>query len=290
MGFVSKLFGKKKEPDHVQPDKGCIKENIQPKTIDVNKPVENPKLKELLRQFNQNKTNDIMNDLFKEIATNAHFLSVIMLSEEPKQNENVTATFQKDTIMQFPMLTTQDEQSYYPIFTDWIELGKWQAAKSPKTLILSFDDYASMVLKDENTHGIVINPFSDNMIIDRELIEHLKTRKDIIINGVSKQVVTKDTQVLLGEPKNYPNEMVNAISDYLKDQATVKRVWLRLMQKSDELSFLLVVDFSDDKEKIFRGIADAARPYMNGMYLDIVPYQDGFGKNAVENVKPFYQK
>ncbi|MFT9078639.1 hypothetical protein [Ethanoligenens sp.] len=56
MGFVSKLFGKKKEPDHVQPDEGRIKENIQPKTIDVNKPVENPKLKELLRQFNLNRS------------------------------------------------------------------------------------------------------------------------------------------------------------------------------------------------------------------------------------------
>lgn len=289
MGFMNKLFGKKTSPGSFQPDEVRAIGNAQNK-VDVNKPVENPKLKDLLRKYKELPSNDILNEILRDVAMNAQLLSVVVFSKEPEQNKNGTATIKEGTNMQFPMFATQDKLPIYPAFTDWIELGKWQDLKSPQTLILSFDDYAAMVFHDEKIQGIVVNPFNDNLVINRPMIEHMKTQKDIITKGVSEQTVTKETEVLLGEPKNYPTEMVNAISNYLKDKTAVNRVWLRLMQRENEQSFLLVVDFSGDKSKTFPGIANAARPYLNKMYLDIVPYQEGFGKNAVENVTPFYRK
>ncbi len=258
--------------------------------VDVNKPVENPRLKTLFEQLRQQNTNEILNLVFEEIAIRAHYLSVIALSEEPQPIDNVTATIRQGTVLKFPMLITQDGRQFYPAFTDWEELLKWQKTETPKTLILSFDDYVSMILPREETDGVIINPFGDNFMLDRKLLNHLKTQKDLNTKGVSSQTITKDTEVLLGEPKDYPAEMVAKISDFLKKKPEVRRAWLRLMIRDNEQSYLLVADFTGDKDTLFGGIAHVARPYLAKMYIDMVPYENGFGKDAVNGVRPFYER
>lgn len=273
---------------------GDVISNVMPQQrVDVNQPVFNPRLKGLLAAARlkraQESIKDITNLIFEEIATQAHFLSVIELSEEPVANGDGTATFQKDSLMRIPMISTQDDKHFYPVFTDWEEIRKWTNCPSNKTMILDFDSYAGMVLKDDKTEGIAINPFGADFILDRKTIEHIKTRKEIITKGVSEQKVEKDTQVTLGEPKDYPTEMVEAIKAYLNGETDVKRAWLRLMYRSGEYSYLVVVDFEGDRNTVFGKIADAARPHLENMYIDMIPFSDDFGKQAVEGVEPFYQ-
>lgn len=259
--------------------------------MDVNTPVENPKLKGLLKQWRQGRDDSLLSQVFEEIALRAHFLSVATFSEDPELRGDGTAIFRRGALMQIPMLTTRDEKHFYPAFTDWEELGKWQSVTSPpKTLILSFDDYADMVDRGADVDGVVINPFGDSLVLDRLLLTHLKTQKDLNTKGVAQHVMEKETTVLLGEPKDYPALMVTAISDYLREQPAVRRAWLRLMIRGSEQSYLIVAEFTGNKDAVFGGIANAARPHMKGMYIDMVPYEDGFGRSAVENVKPFYER
>lgn len=290
MGFMNNIFLRKKDLKSIKVDEKNSVENKSSSKVDVNEPVKNPKLKELLSQFFKNSSSDSMNNVCEEIALNAHFLSVITVSSEPESNGDGTSTFKENSIIQFPLLTSQDGQSCYPAFTDWAELLKWEGLISPKTLILSFDDYAAMVKQNENVVGVVINPFSDVFVLNQQMIEQMNSTKELAKNGVHKIETTKETTVLIGEPNNYPTEMTNAISNYFNTTKTVKRAWLRLMRKGQEQSFLLVVDVSGDYEKLFVKIAAVARPYLNNMYLDMVPYQDGFGKAAVDKAVPFYQR
>lgn len=292
MSLFNRMFGKKSNESIVNTtEESNPSQQTDASMVDVNKPVENPRLKELLGQWRQERNNELLHQVFEEIVIRAHFLSVIMLSEEPESHGDGTATFKQGTVIQFPTLTTQDENQFYPAFTDWEEVSKWQGITwPPKTLILSFDDYVHMVLNDPNITGVIINPFSDVFLLDRQLLTYLKTQKDLNTKGVSQQVVTEDTKVLLGEPKEYPTAMVSAISDFLKKQPEVRRAWLRLMIRNNEQSYLLVTEFEGDRDTLFVGIADAARPYLNGMLLNIIPYQDGFGKDAVEGAKPFFDK
>ncbi len=255
---------------------------------DKSKPVENPKLKVYFKRLQQNQTNQHLNQVFNEIVNYAYFLSVIMLTNKPEPNNDGTVAFQKGTIIKFPMLTYGEEKQYYPVFTDWEELLKWNQMENPKTLILSFDDYAAMVINNAEVGGFVINPFGENFIIDRSLAVRLKTKKDIDTKGVSQQVITKETAVTLGEPRRYTTDMVSAVSDFLKHRPDVRRVWLRLMIRDEEQSYLFIAEFAGDKDTLFGEIADAARPYLHGMYLDMVSYQDEFGRDAVKGVQPFY--
>ena len=192
--------------------------------------------------------------------------------------------------MQMPMLSSAGGKHFYPVFTDHNELAKWKKMEKPNTLILTFDDYAAFLEKNEQAEGIVINPFSDNFVLNRKLMAHLKTQKDLRTKGVSRNKITKDTKVMVGEPKEYPTEMVEALQAHMKGVPAIERAWLRLMMKDNVQSFLVVVDFAGNREEIFGQIAAVARPHLKNIYLDMIPYQDGFGKKAVENVEPFYQK
>ncbi|WP_297427712.1 enhanced serine sensitivity protein SseB C-terminal domain-containing protein [Clostridium sp.] len=57
----------------------------------------------------------------------------------------------------------------------------------------------------------------------------------------------------------------------------------------NEKSYLIIVDFDGKKEEIFKGIADAAAPYLNGMIIDMVGI-DNWSKDAVKDVETFYKK
>lgn len=255
-----------------------------------NKPLENFRLNVLLKEAKENHTETAMNMLFEEIVMNAHFLSVIFVSEPPKTDEDGKVTFQKNTIMQMPMVSSADGKHFYPVFTDYDELEKWQQMKNPNTMVFAFDDYAAMLEKYEAAEGIVINPFSDNFVLNRKLIAHLKTQKDLRTKGVSGSTTSRDTRVMLGEPKEYPTEMVEAMRGQMQKLPEVKRAWLRLMVKENVQSFLVVVDFTGKREEVLGKIAAAARPHLKDRHLDMAMYEEGFGKKAVEKAAPFYQK
>ena len=66
---------------------------------------------------------------------------------------------------------------FFPAFTDWEELRKLCGPKNQQTLVLSFDDYAGMVLNDNNAAGFVLDPFGACLSFDRTMIGHLVARK-----------------------------------------------------------------------------------------------------------------
>ena len=84
--------------------------------------------------------------------------------------------------------------------------------------------------------------------------------------------------------------MVNAICRYAKNVKKINAIWLKLMVKDGEQSFLLIVDSIGDEQTIYNGIAQAGQQYLPaGMYIDIISYEEPFGKNAATG-KPFYKK
>ena len=264
--------------------------------IDVNKPLENPKLKELFAQRRQSQsavqTKRIMESLMEEITTNAYFLSLVEFSKQPEKTEQGQVKLAQGTTLSFPMLTTQDGRQFYPVFIDWEEFGKWEAMKyrKPQTMIMNFDDYAAMIIDKGRGSGIVINPFSDNLLLDRGMMTHLRRQKQLGTEGHAEYRVPSETTVKLGDPAYYPDDLVNALCTYAKKEKSVHTLWIRLMEKSGEQSYLLIVDFIGEKKTIFDAIGKAARPYLNQMYLDIVPFTSDLGQKAANGVRPIYQK
>lgn len=260
---------------------------------DVNKPVENPKLSALLKEYataEGARLNELHELIAEEFALNAWLLAVICFDDENIKNQSDgTVQFKKDTIIAFDMLEHTNGTVFLPLYTDWIELGKNEKYKSsaPKTLIVSFDDAAAIAAGKK---GIVINPFSDNFVIPPNHVVHMKQHKDIITKGHATEVIQKETVVQIGEPAEYPHAMVESIRNYAKSDKTINAIWLKLMIKEGERSYLLVVDHKGVQESVFGGIAEAAKPFLdNGMYIDMVPLESDIGKKAAHG-DPVYKR
>lgn len=263
--------------------------------IDVNKPVENPKLVELLDQRNhispQNEDWDsLMNNILQYIAEEGTFLAVTHFDKSNVLNQGDGAfTIQKDTVIQFESLSTNDGKTYFPFYTDWKNLRENpnHSISEIETMILTFEDVYTF--SKRNT-GAVLNPFSHNLLLDNSLLENMKKVLDERKNShISKIQIKQDTKVLLGEPKDYPITMVEAIQNYAKTNNNIKKIFLKLMVMEGKQSFLLIVDFKGDRTIIFDQLFKIAQPYIpKEMFLDLIPYSDEFGKNAADN-KPFYE-
>lgn len=271
---------------------GDIITNEKPNTTDLDVDITNPRIKGLMRQAALTCTEEMMNLVYEEMAMNARMISVILLSEEPVGNEDGTATFKDGTVMQLPLLTAPDGTRFYPAFTDKTELGKWEDMENPKTVLLALEDYVALAVRSEETAGIVINPFSENLMLDRKMLEHLQRRKELLVTGKTKETLTAETTMSLSDITEFPAELAKAIHKVAEEEPGVEQAWLRLMNKGGQISYLLIVDISlpGNLETIFDKIAESSKPHLHGMLIHIISYQSEFGKKATENVVSFYKK
>ena len=79
----------------------------------------------------------------------------------------------------FQLLSTQDDRAFFPAFTDLEELCKCFDQADQQTLVLTFADYARMILKDKSAQGLVVNALGNSLTLEPPLVEYLdKVQKE----------------------------------------------------------------------------------------------------------------
>lgn len=150
--------------------------------IDSNGPVLNTRLvnamQEMLEDNNERTRSKMINALM-----NATLLSPVI------RQIAVTEEAQKEGAarMRFTLLSNTKGEKYYMAFTDWAALNKWKKEKGQQVVHMDFDDFAAVVTrKDNNVAGFVINPFSENITIPKEMVISLKKQKDQLEKGTGR--------------------------------------------------------------------------------------------------------
>ena len=245
---------------------------------DMNKTNENERLKKLLKKIDEDNSPELENEILEEIIMKVNFLSYINSNELESTFGNIN----------FNILKTDDDKTYLPAFTDLEELSKWGIPEKMNTITLNFDDYVEIIL-DNNIDGLVINPFGDYYIISKEGLKELKEMKKerLKINEIR---IETNSKILISEPKHYPTIMMEAITNCCNELGNINKAWLLEMMTEKDKSWLLVLDFEGDKNYTFSKISQAARNYLGNIYLDMLPYEDDFARNSVQNHKAFYTK
>lgn len=259
--------------------------------IDISKPVTNPALAQALEQLHQENTPANQDRVLDEIVMRAHFLAPVVISPAPSGENGGETVMKQGTTIQFQLISTQNGRPFFPAFTDWPQLRRLCGPRDQQTMVLTFDDYASMLAGDGGAAGFVVNPFGAPLTLERDFVADLaKQKKDRA--GYSRQVIQKDTKVLLGDPADYPQAMADAICLAVRELPEVKALYLRLMSRQDESqsNYLVVVDHCGEQDRVFRTIADAARPHLEGRFVDMVPFDSDFGRTAAKDVKPFFSR
>ena len=127
--------------------------------IDASKPIKNPILLQALEALHKNNTPENQNKVLDEIMMRAHFLAPVETTPGKDSDSG--------EVVQFQLIASQDGRHFLPAFTDWNELRKLCGPKDQKTVVLSFDDYASILAGDKRAAGFVVNPLCTPLTLDR---------------------------------------------------------------------------------------------------------------------------
>ncbi|OCG22456.1 hypothetical protein A9G11_07150 [Gilliamella sp. wkB108] len=264
-------------------------------SFNINEPVTNPELIEALQAFNAAPSIEKQKLLFNKIK-DAKLLAPIMIviPDNVEKNEDNTMTLTQETQLSFVMINNNKNEQFFPAFTDWDELRKWQNIEDQQTLVVNIVDYQSLLKDSKECHGVVINPFGNIIQIDRTILEAIVSG-NIPPSAIkeSEISITEDTEVLIGSPTEYPQQLVNAICQHLQTKSEVNSAYLRLMIQNQQQSFLIVLDINQgiNPKLIFNELGEVIKPYLvQDKFVDFITADTSFGQQAIKDEKPFYKK
>ena len=111
------------------------------------------------------------------------------------------------------------------------------------------------------------------------------------------RVVQKETNVLLGEPANYPSEMVSALTTLLAKHSAVRAAYLCLMHdpsSSEKPALLVGFEVDNELTVVMREAGSvAADTAPRGELVDFIVLKradSGVSEYMFKSVKPFYER
>lgn len=246
---------------------------------------------ETMKKDNSPENQSHMLDLMVE----AQFLAPVSITPAPEANSGVMTkiTLASDSKIRFHMIENGQGQRFFLAFTSFDEMRKWRPNQDNQTIITNFDDYANMLknsVGDGKVAGFVIDPFGTNVIFGKEQSIMIKEVKDGRMADSNRHRINAGEEIYFGEPLNYPTEMVEAVKNYLSKQSNVQSAYLQLMSQGSEESYLIVLEYEGDRQTLFDGVAEVAKPYLDKLCLDILGVENDLGRKIYNRAKPFYEK
>lgn len=217
--------------------------------------------------------------LFSEIFKGEYIIPVdgskIIIDKNAGNELNIS----HDSKFSFPVLENKDGKKYYPFFTDWNEYRKFDVKTEYTIMAAGFRDMEKFIDKAD---GIVINPFGTNIILNYEMLS--------TIAQASKELKKESSKISVGDPKNYPLQMVRKISEVLWDKEYVSAAYLKLMLKNREESYLVALEgkLPEKTESLYNEIAENALPESENIPIDFIDYSSDFAKKVFKDAEPFY--
>lgn len=248
--------------------------------MDINKPITNPNLVNAIKAIKQgNKEEELF---WKEIFKAKFLCPINMENEKITKKENHKIVLGEGTSIALLSIDNKQREHFLMAFTDWGELKKWRQHHAQQTLVLSYEDYQEIIIKNDSVyHGMVINPFGENIVLNRQMLSNTRKNEHIIQKGES---------VMIGIPKKYPADMLNKLKEYFAKIQNVEKAYLLWMVRGKESSYLLVLDSKISPQQLFPPIGHICQPFLKGKLLDMVLANSGLGKGAIEGQTPFFIK
>ncbi len=259
---------------------------------------------------------------FMQEVVKARFLAPASFDPEPETGEDGKLKLQPNTKVSFPEVANNEGKKYLPAFTDWKSAQKWELKEGQRLIATNFEDYAAMVLRDQDASGFVINPFEENIRIERNVIAAIKQQQAAFIkqklaeaqkrqaeqkvqaaagqgNGAAGTASGQQGQSVPGQAQRTvtlsfhriekcPEKFLEEARTYLKTQP-VKKAYLQGLMQGDRKGCLFVLDHEGDEKALFNELAKISKPYMPGMYLYATTVNSDLGKKAINGMEPFYE-
>ncbi|MFR4393045.1 MAG: enhanced serine sensitivity protein SseB C-terminal domain-containing protein [Ruminococcus callidus] len=135
--------------------------------------IKNPDLVAAMAEFKKQQSVQTEKEMLDAIAA-ASFIAPITLQNklnevEPDENG------QRHMEASLMAVSNKDGVKFFPAFTDWLEFLKWKNDPDADTMVITFDQYCGILLKQGvDVSGIVINPAETNIVIRKEKMAEMK--------------------------------------------------------------------------------------------------------------------
>jgi len=182
-------------------------------------------------------------------------------------------------------------KQYIPIFSS---IPRMQAALTGEASYLGMN--ALEFLRITKGSALLLNPGSDyGKEISAE--EAASIVDGSFWQAAKAHVVPEATQIMLGQPANYPTELVAALTGLFKKKRQVKRAWLAhafIPGQDQKPHTLIAIDASDGFDEVLAeaGIVMAQDVNIPDPPVDFLPITGGRGieEYFTKDTKPFYER
>lgn len=222
--------------------------------------------------------NKLMDEIVAQLVMAARYIAPAVVSSGEKQE------------ITFQMIKSPQGVNFFPIFTSSEDLDVWEDMRDSTTVQLGFDNYAKLLAANESIGGIAVNPFTDNIRVDRRLVAQWFERKQAVIKGYTSHAITSNSKYEFYAPSPYPFQLSDKLCEKAKEIPEIQRIWLRGIKLDGNDGYLAVVEFEGETGEILPPLGETAKPYLNGLPIHFVPYNSDFGEQAVKDILPVYAK
>lgn len=146
----------------------------------------------------------------------------------------------------------------------------------------------------EMTRGatLVINPFSPygKDLLPDEIVQML----DGTLRASKKITIQKDTQVQIGQPANYPDQLIASLQKLFAERPNVNKAyigWLYNPESGDPPHYLFSIEVQGDFQSLFDEVGFTAEEYLEpNEVVDLVRFGMGTLDDYFERIEPFYKR
>ncbi len=135
--------------------------------------IKNPNLVAAMAEFKQQQNVENEKAMLEAIQE-ASFIAPIALRSALDEVEP-DESGQRQVQASLMAVSNKNGTKLFPAFTDWLEFLKWKNDPEAETMVITFDQYCSILLKQGvDLRGIVINPAEANIVVQREKMAEMK--------------------------------------------------------------------------------------------------------------------
>ncbi len=256
----------------------------------------NDDLLALWRKVTLEHSDENMSAFLEELVEHASLITLVLGDQPAPTLADGHLDFDQELELHFPLLTGEDDQTFQPFFTDWQsaltlldqwrESGNQDAADQAQGVVVNFAEMVQFIESNADVRGAVINPFADNITLDRDSLLDLDKQAKARRNP-------EDQPVHVGDGRKAPDGLLETLVDKFAADGQVERAWMRTLTMGDAQSFFLILDMPEraDQDQFFDDLTTLANEYLDAeeIGLTIAPYSEELAA-AANGAVPFYAK
>lgn len=228
------------------------------------------------------KLNDMMATIRKD---NGEDRMIELLKEAAASKFIVPLRKGTDGQLSLEAVHNSDNKQYMVVYSDSESFEADHPLETERFGVLSpFEDLVAAVTGNASLEGFVINPGAEEVLFGKEMLALIAEQMNVGKNSVK-----------IGQPDHFPEQLLKMIEEFAKDESSLSKVYVRLMQINGgtEYKWLMILDdelSGEARDYMHENFKKFISSYTDGMDVVVMSVTDDTMDKVISNVTPFWKR